>query len=152
MTTYVDQSTGEVVDADVVASLANEYEALFAAIHEAATELALLTARRDAIQERLVNVLGENGHAAASTCDIVCVRGSSGKRSVDTTAALAHQEELMDLGLGRRVTEYRPPTLAALNRMKGEVIAAGIPWPQLVREPQQGSLTLQLVRKGQPHG
>lgn len=153
MTVPFDPVTGEVLELDTaqVRAVAAEYVS-------GDRELRVLDAIREELQNHLARLadqlefaLGENGSVpAGDNVDVVCLRGTPGRRGVDRAVADEYREQLLTLGLGD-VTNPEPvyiaPTLADVNRRKAEVIAAGIAWDRLVPEPRQAGLKINVVVK-----
>lgn len=153
MTVPFDPVTGEVLELDTaqVRAVAAEYVSVLDAIRDGDRELRELQNHLARLADQLEFALGENGSVpAGDNVDVVCLRGTPGRRGVDRAVADEYREQLLTLGLGD-VTNPEPvyiaPTLADVNRRKAEVIAAGVAWDRLVPEPRQPGLKINVVVK-----
>lgn len=140
----VDPVTGEVM-ADREA-LAAEWVALDEEIHGVRAELRELEERAASVRRALVDDLGLDGSVRGDGWTLVVTPGSSGRRMVAKDVAQAYQEVLLDRGLGERVEEYRPPTLAQVNAARAELVAAGVPLGELVVGGQPGPPQIEIVK------
>lgn len=140
----VDPQTGEVM-ADREA-LAAEWVALDGEITAVRAELRELEERAAAVRRALVAVLGLDGSVRGDGWTLVVTPGSAGRRMVARDVAAAYQEQLLDRGLGERVTEFQPPTLAQVNAARAELVAAGVPLGELIVGGQPGPPQIQIVK------
>lgn len=66
-------------------------------------------------------------------------------RNIDREACKAHGRDLARLGLGEWVEEYKVPTAGALRKAAREVIAAGLPFEDLLPDPGPGVPLVEVV-------
>lgn len=139
--------TGEVLDDQAARLLAIEARAVLHELREARDLVTQLEARHAHLTGALAAFIGVDQALDAGSFSVVVSPGYAGRRQVNKGVAQEHAEVLESLGLGRTVTEYRPPTLADLNKRRKEVVAAGVPIRGLIDEPMPGPPKVEIVEK-----
>lgn len=146
--TVAHPDTGEVLDDAAARELGRALVAIKHSIDEAFAEARRLQDLAAPIRHALIEYLGVNN---ALTIDdqrtVAVLPGAAGRKSVDRVAAQRHAEQLADLGLGKTETTYKAPTVAELNKNRAQVVAAGIPWDDLVLEGTPGPATIEIVER-----
>ena len=123
--------TGEAFDAD---RAAHEWATLTRQILEAQEELAVLVKARDAVEPLVRAAADEYGRLdAGDTYVVLAPPARRPAQRVNGEAAERYAEELLGLGLGRM--GFRPPTASELRAAAPRVIAAGLPFDQMLPDP-----------------
>lgn len=123
--------TGEAFDADRVA---REWATLTRQILEAQEELAVLVKARDAIEPLARAAAEQYGRLdAGDTYVVLAPPARRPAQRVNSEVAERYAEELLGLGLGRM--GFRSPTASELRAAAPRVIAAGLPFDQMLPDP-----------------
>jgi hypothetical protein len=146
---YVDSRTGEVVPVDVVEAVARDYRSAEEALRSGRAEVVRLESEVDRIDKDLSAMVPVEGRVDAGPVWIVVEPGDRGSQRVSASGASRFREKLVDLGLGKEVTEkkFEPPTAAQVRANKAAIIAAGIPLAEILPEPEVGKPKLRVVPK-----
>lgn len=145
--TATDPLTGEVVDLEQVAAEIVALKEAYGESQAECTRLRELLSNAEAIIRRTVTPLGPAIDAGRGW-KIVVEPGRRGNRTIDTDIASEHREVLMDLGLGEEVREFRPASLKLIAASRAVLVARGVPYNQLVREPTVGPAIVTTVKEG----
>lgn len=137
-------TTGEVVE---LPAIVDEYILILEAVDECRDELRRLESILADAYRQIMDAIPDLGTLRGTSGDsVVRVPGKPGRRSIDHGVAMEHQEALLTAGLGERVTEYKPPTLAEVTAAIAELAAAGVPVESLIRQATRAPSTLKVVR------
>lgn len=153
-----DAVTGEVLEPDIaerrireVADLLVEVEAerahLRAQITPLADQLTRLNQQAHALQVELRHLVpvGSRIPAGDDRAVIVAPPPRRPAQTINKAACEAHARDLVRLGLGEFVDAYKPPTAAQIKAAAREVIAAGLPYHELLPDPGPGDPVVEVV-------
>lgn len=145
--TATDPLTGEVVDLEQVGAEIVALEAAYGESQAESTRLAELLSNAKAIIRRTTPPLSPAIDAGRGW-KIVVEPGRRGNRTIDQAIASEHREVLMDLGLGEETRVFRPCSLKQVVSNRAVLVARGVPYNQLVREPSEGPAIVTTVKEG----
>lgn len=134
--------------ADPVTGEAHRVDILAADIAHLEREAQALRARLDQIEEALTpkrylfRLAGVTAHEAPGGARVTVVPGRPGAQRVNRRAAQQFADALMRVGVGRM--EWTA-TADELRKRAAEVIAAGIPYQQILPDPQPGQPSVVVV-------
>ena len=145
--TTTDPLTGEVVDLEQVGAEIVALEAAYGESQAECTRLAELLSNAKAIIRRTTPPLSPAIDAGRGW-KIVVEPGRRGNRTVDQAIASEHREVLLDLELGEETTGFKPAALKQITASRAVLVARGVPYNQLVREPSEGPAIVTTVKEG----
>ena len=145
--TATDPLTGEVVDLEAVAAEIVALKEAYGESQAECTRLRELLSNAEAIIRRTVTPLGPAIDAGRGW-KIVVEPGRRGHRTVDPDIASEHREVLLDLELGEETTGFKPAALKQITASRAVLVARGVPYNQLVREPHVGPAIVTTVKEG----
>jgi len=111
------------------------------------TRLGELLRDAEGIIRRTVTPLGPAVDAGRGW-KVVVEPGRRGNRTIDPDIASEHREVLLDLGLGEETRVFRPCSLKQVVSNRAVLVARGVPYNQLVREPSEGPAIVTTVKEG----
>lgn len=148
VTPILDQDTGEIVEASIIAERYAAAAASVAALQQEMSDVRALLdeARRyaDDLRALLLTVMRPGQAIPVAAGAVVCTHGKRRNATVSREGCEQHREALIDLGLAEVITppppepKLKPATVSALRAAESDLALRGVPLTDLVIEGGPG--------------